>query len=152
MSAANLESDLQDSPPLSGAPDLQTVIDIVLRQEQHRKESERRQRQEEMRQSRLKQQLSDEKLHEAVQVIKWCVVGICGAVILAVVLGIWALVQVERAVSEVEREVESVTKRVDDILHEIEHPFEGAGKLLGRDLDKSIAEYLGLAGSSSADK
>ena len=67
--------------------------------------------------------------------------------VIAVVLGVWALVQVEHAVAEVERDVENITHRVDNILHEVEHPFEGAGRLLGRDLDKSVAEFLGLPGS-----
>jgi len=144
MNAEELQVSISDS----SNPDVQAVLDIVLRQEKQRKESERRQRQEETRQARLRQRLSDEKLREAVQVIKWCVLTMCAAMVLAVVLGVWALVQVEQAVAEVEREVEAVTNRVDDILHEIEHPFEGAGRLLGRDLDKSISGYLGLSGNS----
>lgn len=78
------------------------------------------------------------------QVIKWCVVGIGGVMVLGRILAVWALVQVEQAVTEVERDVEHVTGRVDKILHEVEHPFEVAGRLLGRDLDKSVAELLGL--------
>lgn len=125
--------------------DLQTVIDLVLHQEERRREDERLRRENEARQAEKQQRLSDARLREAIHVIKWCVVGICAAMVIAVVLGIWALIQIENAVVEVERDVESVTHRVDNILHEVEHPFEGAGRLLGRDLDRSVAEFFGLS-------
>lgn len=130
--------------------DLQTVIDLVLRQEERRKEDERQRVETEARHAEQQRRLSDERLREAIHVIKWCVVGICGAMVIAVVIGIWALVQVEHAVAEVERDVENITHRVDNILHEVEHPFEGAGRLLGRDLDKSVSEFLGLSDSKES--
>ncbi|MEM9585765.1 MAG: hypothetical protein AAGA03_00675, partial [Planctomycetota bacterium] len=132
--------------------DLQAVIDIVLRQEKTRKEDQRRTRGDEVRRARQQRQLSDERLREAIQIIKWCVVSICAAMVLAVVLGIWGLVQVEQAVAEVERDIEDVTERVDDILHEVEHPLEGAGRLLGRDLDRSVSRLLGLPDSTSSNE
>jgi len=140
-----------ESPSASAhSNELQTVIDIVLRQEERRKEEEQLRRENEARKAVQEQRLSDERLREAIHVIKWCVVGICAAMIIAVVLGVWALVQVEHAVAEVEHDVENITHRVDSILHEVEHPFEGAGRLLGRDLDKSVAEFLGLSGSKES--
>ena len=128
--------------------DLQSVIDIVLRQEELRKDDERRRIENEARKAEHEQQLSDERLRDAIHVIKWCVVGISATIIMAVVLGIWALVQVEKSVAEVERDIEQVADRVDNILHEVEHPFEGAGRLLGRDIDKSVAEFLGLSATT----
>ena len=124
--------------------DLQTVIDLVLRQEQDRNERAARRSEKRIRAELKRRKLSEKRLREAVHIIKWCVVGICSAMLLGLILAIWALFQVEKAVVEVEREVKQVTSRVDKILHEVEHPFEGAGKLLGRDLDQSVAEFFGL--------
>lgn len=149
MSESVLEDSAGDATIDERESDLQAVIDIVLRQEKARKEDRRRQHEDEVRRARQERQLRDEQLREAIQVIKWCVVGICAAMVLAVVLGVWALVQVEQAVVEVERDIENVTGRVDDILHEVEHPFEGAGRLLGQDLDSSISKLLGLPDSKS---
>lgn len=124
--------------------ELQTVIDLVLRQEQDRKQHEEQRRSKRLRKKRKAAKLADARLVEAIHVIKWCVVGICSAMVVAVVIGIWALIQVERAVADVERDVEQITTRVDGILHEIEHPFEGVAKKLGRNLDQSAAAFFGL--------
>ena len=132
--------------------DLQTVIDLVLRQEQERKERAARRSEKRIRAEVKRRKLSENQLREAVHIIKWCVVGICSVMVLGLILAVWALVQVEKAVVEVEREVEQVTSRVDKILHEVEHPFEGAGKLLGRDLDQSVAEFFGLQPSRPTEE
>ena len=145
----------EDTPITEGAnnsADLQTVIDLVLRQEQDRKERAARRSEKRIRAELKRRKLSEKRLREAVHIIKWCVVGICSAMLLGLILAIWALFQVEKAVVEVEREVEQVTSRVDKILHELEHPFEGAGKLLGRDLDQSVAEFFGLQPSRPTEE
>ena len=132
--------------------DLQPVIDLVLRHERNRKERAARRSEKRIRAEVKRRKLNENQLREAVQIIKWCVVGICSAMVLGLILAVWALFQVEKAVVEVEREVEQVTSRVDKILHEFEHPLEGAGKLLGRDLDQSVAEFFGLQPSRPTDK
>ena len=147
MDASN--TDPTDRP--SDQPDLQQVIDLVLQQEKQRKERSQR-RLEKRRQKELKRhRLKDERLHSAIQVIKWCVVGMCSVMMLTMVIGVWALLQVEKAVAEVETDVEQVTARVENILHEVEHPFEGAGRLLGRDVDQSVAEFFGLKPTGKTD-
>ena len=130
---------------------LQTVIDLVLKQERERKQRAVRRSEKRILAERRRKKLSDDRLRDAVHIIKWSVVGICSVMVIGLMIAVWALVQVEQAVVEVEREVEQVASRVDEILHEVEHPFEGAARLLGRDLDQSVADFFGLQSSSSTD-
>lgn len=131
--------------------DLQQVIDLVLHQEEQRKERSQRRLEKRRRKELNQHRLKDAKLHSAIQVIKWCVVGMCSVMMLTMVIGVWALFQIEKAVADVETEVEQVTARVERILDEVEHPFEGAGRLLGRDLDQSVAEFFGLKVTEKTD-
>ena len=94
MTASKTES--QASHTSTRSDDLQKVIEIVLRQEERRKEDERLRKEKDARNAEQQMQLSDERLREAIHVIKWCVVGICAAMFITVVIGIWALVQVEK--------------------------------------------------------
>lgn len=147
----NAMVDPQYSQTASGSEpsDLQAAVDFLLQHEQARQDREKRRAAKRRRDEREQRQLSDEQFRQAIHVIKWCVVGICSVMTTAFVLGVFALFQVEKAVVEVERDVEQVTARVDNILHEVEHPFEGAARSLGRDLDQSLGQFLGIGPSSN---
>jgi len=129
------------SSPPEDASEVQAAAALMLQREEMRLE-ERRKRAKRRRQEERK---SVQKMHRSIEVIKWCIVCICGVWVTSFIISIVVLVMVHSKVVEIEGQV-------NRIKHVLENPMASAGARAGALGDKKWKEFWGIPDTQPEDK
>ena len=116
------------------------AANIILDQEQRRRRRRRRRRRAAERQHFENMQ----RMGESIELIKKCVLTISTVMVVALVIGIMVLKEVENEVERIKGEVANIQREAELIRDKIRHPLETLGGNLGRSMDNSLRERLGI--------
>ena len=120
---------------------VQAAAELLLQREEEREQTKQERAERQRRKQRRKRQREEResvtRMHRSIEVIKWCMVGICTVWVVSFVISIFVLLRVHTRVVEIEGQV----KRIQ---HVMEHPFASAGARAGADLDTRLKEWFQL--------
>ena len=128
---------VQKTSPRGGQAAAELLLQREEEKEQLKRERAGRRRLKRRRQRRREERRAVERMHQSVEVIKWCIVAICAVWVVSFVISIFVLNRVHSRVVEIEGQVD----RIKDVM---EHPFANVGARLGGDLDARLKEWLQL--------
>ena len=137
------------SAPRGGSTQVLAAAELLVQREEEREQT-RREKAERRRRKRRRKRCREEResvqrMHRSIEVIKWCIVGICAVWVVSFVISIMVLVRVHTRVVEIEGQV----KRIQ---HVMENPFSSAGARLGSDLDARLKEWFQLPEPETAQE
>ena len=121
----------------AGVLETQAAAELILQREEMRQQKARRRVKRRRREQLQEERKSVQKMHDSIEVIKWCIVAICTVWLISFVISIVVLVRVQSKVVEIETQV----KRIQ---HVMDNPFSSAGARLGAQADEKLKELLGL--------
>lgn len=117
--------------------DVQAAAALVLEREELRKKQVAARAKRRRRERRREERESIQRMHQSIEVIKWCIVGICTVWVVSFFISIIVLVKVQGKVTEIEGQVDAIRQVVDN-------PFANAGARFGGQLDERLRDYFGL--------
>ena len=113
---------------------------IILAQERRRKRQVRRQR----RAAERRHHAAMDRMRQSIEVIKVCVLIMSAVMLVSLVVGLFVLNEVENEVERIKAEVSNIQREAELIRDKIRHPLETLGSSLGRGMDTSFREKLGI--------
>jgi len=117
--------------------EMEAAAELILQQEELRQQKARKRAKRRRRERRQAESKSIKKMHQSIEVIKWCIVAICTVWIISFIISIVVLVKVHGRVVVIEGQVQRIR-------HTLDNPFAAAGSRLGGDIDSKLKQYFRL--------
>jgi hypothetical protein len=125
--------------------EMQAAAELVLQQEELRQQKVRKRAKRRRRERRQAESKAIKKMHHSIEVIKWCIVGICTVWVISFIISIVVLVKVHGRVIEIEGQV-------NRIRHVMDNPFASAGARFGEKFDDKLKDYFQIADPQDGEK
>jgi cell division protein FtsL len=122
--------------------DLQAAAALVLEREEERKRLAKIRARRRRRRREREQEASIKRMHQSIEIIKWCMISISTIMVISIIIAIWALIQVRAEVEKVNGYVADIERQVDHVKESLNHPLESIGGMFGRELDSKIDSFL----------
>ena len=113
---------------------------IILSQERRRKQRVRRRR----RAAERRHHAAMDRMRQSIEVIKVCVLIVSAVMVVSLVVGLIVLNEVENEVERIKGQVANIQREAELIRDKVRHPLETLGSRLGRGMDSSLRERLGI--------
>ncbi len=116
---------------------MQAAAALILQREETRQQAVRIRARRRRRKRRQEERKVTQKMHQSIDVIKWCVVAICTVWLISFIISIVVLVKVQSKVAEIEAQVQHIR-------HVMDNPFASAATRLGGQVDDKLKEFFRL--------
>ena len=133
------------SSQAADVPEVQAAAAMMLEREETRKQQARKRAKRRRRALRRAERRAVQKMHQSIEVIKWCIVAICTVWLISFIISIAVLIRVQSKLAEIEKQVQGIQKVM-------ENPFASAGSRLGGQVDDKLREFFRLPNPQSNDK
>ena len=125
------------SSPTENVSNVEATATLLLEREELRRKRAKRRTKRRRQAQRQEDRGAVQQMHRSIEVIKFCIVGICAVWVISFIISLVVLVKVNNKVSEIEVQV----KRIQYVM---ENPFASAGTRLGAGIDQKLKQYLRL--------
>ena len=148
----------KDTAQEDALAELQAAANMVLQRERQRKRRRARRQKRRARRREKGQFIAMQRMHQSIEVMKWCMVSITAIMFLGILIAIGTLsalhTELEKVNQEVEKfrpDVEQVVAEVKDVVQEmgqireaVRNPMQSIGSAFGAELDQKLKNYLDL--------
>jgi len=134
---------MENEPKTMNTKELTEAVSLLLEREETRDAQRRRQQRRKISKRRRAMADGVQKLSQAIEVIKWCVVGITTVMAISLLIVILVIMEVEREAERIKGEVQEIKREAEMIRDKIRHPMQTIGGALGSQFDQKIGGFLG---------